>query len=49
MKREYETPCVEIVKFQYSDQVVAESGCKVTSGNAGDGTCSNWEITGYTN
>ena len=26
MKRKYETPGVELVKFQYSDQVVAQSG-----------------------
>ncbi len=26
MKKQYEAPCVEIVKFQYSDQVVAKSG-----------------------
>ena len=27
MKKQYETPNVEVVKFQYSDQVVAASGC----------------------
>lgn len=26
MKKQYETPSAEIVKFQYSDQVVAKSG-----------------------
>ncbi len=26
MKRNYETPQVEVVKFQYKDQVVAQSG-----------------------
>ncbi len=26
MKKQYETPSVEVVKFQYSDQVVAQSG-----------------------
>ena len=26
MKKQYETPSVEVVKFQYSDQVVAKSG-----------------------
>ena len=26
MKKNYETPSVEVVKFQYSDQVVASSG-----------------------
>ena len=29
MKKRYETPSVEVVKFQYRDQVVAQSGgCK---------------------
>ncbi len=28
MKKPYETPSVEVVKFQYSDQVVAKSGCQ---------------------
>ncbi len=27
MKKNYETPSVEIVEFRYSDQVVAKSGC----------------------
>ncbi len=27
MKKQYETPSVEVVKFSYSDQVVAASGC----------------------
>ncbi len=27
MKKAYETPSVEVVKFQYKDQVVAASGC----------------------
>jgi hypothetical protein len=26
MKKAYETPSVEVVRFQYSDQVVASSG-----------------------
>ena len=29
MKKNYETPSVEVVKFQYRDQVVAASGCIV--------------------
>ena len=29
MKREYKTPSVEVVKFQYRDQVVASSGCDI--------------------
>ncbi len=28
MKKAYETPSVEVVKFQYKDQVVATSGCQ---------------------
>lgn len=33
MKKNYETPSVEVVKFQYSDQVVARSGVRcVVSG-----------------
>ncbi len=28
MKKNYEAPSIEIVKFQYSDQVVAKSGCQ---------------------
>lgn len=27
MKKVYETPSVEVVKFEYKDQVVAQSGC----------------------
>ncbi len=27
MKKNYETPSVEVVEFRYSDQVVAKSGC----------------------
>ncbi len=27
MKKAYETPSVEVVKFEYKDQVVATSGC----------------------
>lgn len=31
MKKVYETPSVEVVKFQYGDQVVAQSGgCTIT-------------------
>lgn len=30
MKKTYETPSVEVVKFQYRDQVVAASGCIVS-------------------
>ena len=27
MKKNYERPTVEVVKFQYRDQVIATSGC----------------------
>lgn len=30
MKKSYKTPSVEVVKFQYSDQVVAASGSVCT-------------------
>lgn len=30
MKKQYETPSVEMVKFQYKDQVVAQSGLCIT-------------------
>lgn len=47
MKKIYAAPSVEIVKFQYSDQVVAESGCNVSSGHSGwNGTCEEWSQTG---
>lgn len=37
MKKSYKTPSVEVVKFQYSDQVVANStGCTLTSGYGTD-------------
>lgn len=49
MKKPYETPSVEIVKFQYSDQVVAASGCEISSGHTGHGTCESWSPTGHTN
>lgn len=31
MRKNYETPSVELVKFQYNDQVVAASQCSVTN------------------
>ncbi|MDO4838961.1 MAG: hypothetical protein Q4B32_11310 [Clostridia bacterium] len=49
MKKTYETPSVEVVKFQYSDQVVARSGCTEFSGHTGDETCRDWSPTGRTN
>lgn len=33
MKKSYETPSVEVVKFQYRDQVVVASGRCVVSGD----------------
>lgn len=36
MKKSYETPSAELVKFQYSEQVVAQSG-----GGGGD-RCRSW-------
>lgn len=41
MKREYKTPSVEVVKFQYRDQVVASSGCDIIYINIKDasGNC----------
>ncbi len=30
MKKQYETPSVEMVKFQYKDQIVAQSGSCIT-------------------
>ncbi len=41
MKKEYKAPKAELVKFQYSDQVVASSGgkCQVTNIHHGGPTC----------
>ena len=41
MKKMYETPEVEVVKFQYRDQVVAASGTTCVSAwvNIGEGSC----------
>lgn len=36
MKKNYETPAVEVVEFNYSDQVVAISGCLVQYGELHD-------------
>ncbi len=48
MKKAYETPCVEVVKFEYKDQVVATSGCTTGQGNAHTGTnsCDVWQPGG---
>ena len=41
MKKTYETPSVEVVKFQYRDQVVVASGCIGRYENTGVGECKN--------
>lgn len=44
MKKTYETPIAEAVKFEYKDQVVAASGSdSCYSTNVGDTTCHKWE------
>lgn len=39
MKKTYETPSVEVVKFQYRDQVVVASSCTKQWVNIGDYEC----------
>ncbi len=48
MKKAYETPSVEVVKFEYRDQVVAQSGCTTGQGNldTGKDNCDNWQPGG---
>ena len=43
MKKAYETPSVEVVKFNYNDQVVVASGCYSGQGNTdvGDKNCNH--------
>ncbi len=42
MKKNYETPNVEVVKFQYKDQIVAQSGgCGRKVVNFPAGACQN--------
>ena len=47
MKKTYETPNVEVVKFNYNDQVVASSACGIQVVNVGSNesqTCtSGWQ------
>ena len=44
MKKMYETPEVEVVKFQYRDQVVAASGTCVSAWiNIGTSSCTSGE------
>lgn len=45
MKKSYETPDVEVIKFRYSDQVVADSGCIVQVTHAGPNSCVYGEHT----
>lgn len=44
MKKRYEAPAIEVVKFEYKDQVVANSGGSDScySTNEGYGTCHEW-------
>lgn len=44
MKKPYETPSVETVKFQYRDQVVAASSeqCINQYVNEGETACTDW-------
>ena len=39
MKKEYITPEVEKVEFNYREQVVASPKCKNVFGNTGDNSC----------
>lgn len=41
MKKTYETPSAEVVKFQYRDQVVAASSCTDRWVNIGNGSCTD--------
>ena len=41
MKKSYETPSVEVVKFQYSEQVVAASTCITQITNVGEEKCTS--------
>lgn len=48
MKKTYEAPSIEMVKFQYRDQVVVASGshqCVINWTNVpGEGTCEGTEV-----
>ena len=46
MKKSYETPSVEVVKFQYSDQVVATS-CITQITHAGKNKCTDGDGTEF--
>ena len=51
MKKEYAAPSVEVVEFEYRDQVVAQSTCTAQVVNVGSNesqTCtSGWETWQY--
>lgn len=50
MKKNYQAPEVEVVKFEYKDQVVAASGCYYQRGNTLYSSTSECEgIIGQTN
>ena len=53
MKKTYETPTIEVVKFQYRDQVVVASGkmCDAHYENIGPqgGECENSTLVGNLN
>lgn len=45
MKKTYETPSVEVVKFQYRDQVVvASNGCVSRWENVGSSGCEGKQV-----
>lgn len=47
MKKTYEAPSLEVVKFRYRDQVVAASGketCSKVWVNAGGTTCEGFQM-----
>ena len=41
MKKTYETPSIEVVKFQYRDQVVVASACTDRWVNTGGQSCTD--------
>ncbi len=45
MKKNYETPSIEVVKFQYRDQVVVASGtCVSRWENVGENGCEGEQV-----
>ena len=45
MKKKYFSPTVEVVKFQYSNQVVADSSCNIEYVNTNGGIASTETCT----